>query len=57
MEFIVYFAWYGLLVVVGIGAFILVIAAIGNAMAKNRKQEKSQSVLQKCGRSDIRIQK
>ena len=57
MEFIVYFAWYGLLVVVGIGAFILVIAAIGNMMAKNQKDKKSQSVLQKCGRSDIRIQK
>ena len=56
MEFLIYIAWYGLLAVMGIGAFILVIAAIGNAMAKNRK-EKSQAVLNKSGRNDIRIQK
>jgi hypothetical protein len=57
MEFILYFAWYGLLAVVGIGAFILLLSVIGNMMAKNQKDEKSQSVLQKCGRDDIRIQK
>ena len=56
MEFIIYLSYAIVLIAAGLGATVLVCAAIGNAMAKT-KQEKSQSVLQKCGRSDIRIQK
>lgn len=54
MDFIIYLAWYGLLAVVGIGAFLIAISAIGNKMAKRNK---SQAVLNKSGRGDIRVDK
>ena len=57
MDFIIYLSYAIVLIAAGLGATVLVCAAIGNAMEKNKKQEKSQSVLQKCGRSDIRLQK
>ena len=60
-EFLTIMVWIGKIVamVAVLAILVLVIMAwTGPRMKKSRENyEKSQSVLQKCGRSDIRIQK
>ena len=61
MEFITILAWLGKVIAMfaAIAVLVLVIMAwAGPKMKSGRERdEKSQSVLQKCGRNDIRIQK
>ena len=60
-EFFIILAWIGKIVAMfaALATIVLVIMAwAGNSMKKSREaREKSNSVLQKCGRGDIRIQK
>ena len=60
-EFLVILAWIGKFLAMVIALVILVLVLMAWAgprmKASREKYEKSQSVLQKCGRDDIRIQK
>ena len=61
LEFLTIMAWIGKIVAMfaALAVIVLVIMAwAGTEMKKSREtREKSNSVLQKCGRGDIRIQK